>query len=365
MRSWTYGADVVSLLRSADPRSGRLDLRLGHRRSDLASQTPNEGRIAWLLSPCLCPPAVYSRTYDQELRPTCWSLAPGPRASFSRWSWRSWGSAPRVVDAAAGPGTTSRALAVQARTLEILPPGRAWRRTCSSAGWSSAASTCGGAASSRPMSISSVGGHGSQPVPLRRHLPARRARALAHRASRRRRHHGRAPHHHHVDRRAVTGSSWRTANGPDGAPVAFEARYLAGCDGARSVTRGAIGVGFPGGTYEHLFYVADVTARGNGDEPGAPRAPRRRRLPRHLPARWRGARAPGRHDPRRVGGRTRTLTWEDVDRRPIDRIGLEIDRVNWFSTYRVHHRVADSFRAAACSSSATPATFTAPSAARG
>src|SRR4051812_44342405 len=34
--------------------------------------------------------------------------------------------------------------------------------------------------------------------------------------------------------------------------------YLCGCDGAHSVVRHGIGVGFPGGYYEQLFYVADV-----------------------------------------------------------------------------------------------------------
>src|SRR6185312_5799640 len=34
--------------------------------------------------------------------------------------------------------------------------------------------------------------------------------------------------------------------------------FLAGCDGARSAVRQKLGLGFPGGTYEHLFYVADV-----------------------------------------------------------------------------------------------------------
>lgn len=40
----------------------------------------------------------------------------------------------------------------------------------------------------------------------------------------------------------------------------------------------------------------------------------------------------------------KTLRWEDTHRAPIERIGLEIDHVAWFSTYRVHHRVADTFR---------------------
>ena len=40
------------------------------------------------------------------------------------------------------------------------------------------------------------------------------------------------------------------------------ADYLAGCDGAHSAVRKAIEVGFPGGAYDHMFYVADVAATG-------------------------------------------------------------------------------------------------------
>jgi len=38
------------------------------------------------------------------------------------------------------------------------------------------------------------------------------------------------------------------------------------------------------------------------------------------------------------------LTWEDVNNRVIDAMRIDVEKVNWFSTYRVHHRVADSFR---------------------
>src|SRR5436190_16683424 len=41
-----------------------------------------------------------------------------------------------------------------------------------------------------------------------------------------------------------------------------EASYLAGCDGAHSLVRERLGVGFPGGTYAHVFYVADVVGTG-------------------------------------------------------------------------------------------------------
>jgi hypothetical protein len=38
------------------------------------------------------------------------------------------------------------------------------------------------------------------------------------------------------------------------------------------------------------------------------------------------------------------LSWNDVSKRVIEWIRIEVERVNWFSTYRVHHRVADHFR---------------------
>src|SRR4029434_9831958 len=41
-----------------------------------------------------------------------------------------------------------------------------------------------------------------------------------------------------------------------------EAAYLAGCDGASSIVREQLNIGFPGGTYAGLFYVADVGAAG-------------------------------------------------------------------------------------------------------
>jgi hypothetical protein len=58
------------------------------------------------------------------------------------------------------------------------------------------------------------------------------------------------------------------------------------------------------------------------------------------------------------------LTFEDVGERAIGNLKLTIAKVNWFSTYRVHHRVAARFREAARSCSETPHTFTARSGVR-
>jgi 2-polyprenyl-6-methoxyphenol hydroxylase-like FAD-dependent oxidoreductase len=50
--------------------------------------------------------------------------------------------------------------------------------------------------------------------------------------------------------------------GPAGQDETCEANYIAGCDGAHSTVRDTIGTAFPGGTYRHVFYVADVEAAG-------------------------------------------------------------------------------------------------------
>src|SRR5207302_10545120 len=42
--------------------------------------------------------------------------------------------------------------------------------------------------------------------------------------------------------------------------------------------------------------------------------------------------------------RHETLSWNDVSKRVIEWMPIDVERVNWFSTYRVHHRVADQFR---------------------
>ena len=131
---------------------------------------------------------------------------------------------------------------------------------------------------------------------------------------------------------------------PDGIVEACTAAYLAGCDGARSTVRDTIGIGFPGGTYEHLFYVADVKASGkalNGELHVAfdqtdflivfPMKDNRRA---------------------RLVGTVRDemnetcddLSWNDVSKRVIEWISIDVKSVNWFSTYHVHHRVADHFR---------------------
>src|SRR5215469_14258810 len=247
----------------------------------------------------------------------------------------------RIIDRTDAPGTTSRALAVQARTLELyrqldladavvqhghkVPAVNLWAR---------------GARAARVV-FGSIGEH-LTPFPFLEIYPQdEHERLLIERLMQL----GVA-----VERRTELtgftdsdGSVRVELRTPDGAKESAEARYLAGCDGAHSTVREGLGMGFLGGTYRQVFYVADIEGAGapiNGelhvdlDEAdflavfplaGAGRA--------RLIGTVRDERAE----------HLESLSFEDVSQRAIQNLGLLVSKVNWFSTYHLHHRVAGHF----------------------
>jgi 2-polyprenyl-6-methoxyphenol hydroxylase-like FAD-dependent oxidoreductase len=129
-----------------------------------------------------------------------------------------------------------------------------------------------------------------------------------------------------------------------GAIQECQAAYLAGCDGARSTVRDVLGAGFPGGTYDRVFYVADVEATGPVMNDELHVALDDADFMAVFPLK-------GGHTARLIGtvraeqeSVREALTWDDVGRRIAERMGIDVQRVNWFSTYRVHHRVASAFQ---------------------
>ncbi len=125
-----------------------------------------------------------------------------------------------------------------------------------------------------------------------------------------------------------------------------EIDYLCGCDGARSVVRESLQLGFPGGTYAHMFYVADVKVAGpfqvdlsmNLDAEGFVLV---------LPVRSRGVQRLIGVVPEALSARD-DLSFDDIRVRVEQLSGVRVEELNWFSSYRVHHRVADRFRAGRC-----------------
>jgi 2-polyprenyl-6-methoxyphenol hydroxylase-like FAD-dependent oxidoreductase len=123
-----------------------------------------------------------------------------------------------------------------------------------------------------------------------------------------------------------------------------EAAYIAGCDSAHSKVREVLGIEFPGGTYERMFYVADVELRGPTND---------RELHIALDAADLLAVFPmkGENTARLIGTVRRKaeeeehhdLTWDDVSQSVVERMRITVERIHWFSTYRVHHRVAPHF----------------------
>lgn len=123
-----------------------------------------------------------------------------------------------------------------------------------------------------------------------------------------------------------------------------EAAYITGCDGAHSKVREVLDTGFPGGTSAAVFYVADVELRGPTSNHEFHVALDEADLLAVFPMKGENA---GRlvgsvHRP--ADGPQQDLTWNDVSHDVIGRMKMTIERVHWFSTHRVHHRVAEHFR---------------------
>src|SRR6201995_2598660 len=170
------------------------------------------------------------------------------------------GARVRIVDKTASSGTTSRALAVQARTLELyrqldltdtvvarghrVPAGNFWIK---------------GERKAR-IPLENVG-KGLTPYPFMQIFPQdeheklliERLQALGVRVQRQTELVSFAESEHGVTARL---------RGPEGREHDHYARYLAGCDGARSKVRDTIGTGIPGGTYRQAFSVADIEGGG-------------------------------------------------------------------------------------------------------
>ncbi len=246
----------------------------------------------------------------------------------------------RVIDKAPVPGTTSRALAVHARTLESYRQlGLADEVVARGLELRAANLWVRGAHAAR-VPFGEIG-KGLSPYPFVMIYPQDEHEALL--ALRLR---GQGVEierstelvrlEERDDRVAVV-----TKSG-DGVEVTEEAAFVVGCDGAHSKVRELCGIGFPGSTYEHVFYVADVEIAGPVDNKEIHVALDEADLLVVFPMKGDGrARLIG--TVRKDAEARRDLRLEDVSREAVDRLGVEIRAAYWFSTYRVHHRVAASF----------------------
>ncbi|GLQ48458.1 oxygenase [Dyella lipolytica] len=247
-----------------------------------------------------------------------------------------------IVDKTSEPGTTSRALAVQARTLELYRQLDLTDAVVGSGHKVPAVNLWVKGERATRVGFEVIGSD-LTPYPFLQIFPqdqherllVGRLEALGVRVQR------------NTELIGFTDEGGRIVarlRGPDGSEESWEASYIAGCDGARSLVRETVGTGFPGGTYRQVFYVADVEASGpsiNGElHIDLDEADFLAVFPLAGQGRVRliGTVRDERAD------RAETLKFEDVSDRAIQHLKVNIDNVHWFSTYRVHHRVTEQFR---------------------
>jgi 2-polyprenyl-6-methoxyphenol hydroxylase-like FAD-dependent oxidoreductase len=251
------------------------------------------------------------------------------------------GVRPRIVDRAAGPGTTSRALAVQARTLELYRQLDLTEAVLAGGHRVDTVSLWVGGERQARVQLGEIG-HGQTPYPFVHIFPQDRHERLL------------------EARLAAAGvvverdtellglteegdSVTARLRRADGTETTYTAAYLVGCDGAGSVVREAIGVGFDGGTYSQRFYVADIEGTGPVFDGGIHVDLNEADFLAVFGMGGRRARLVGIVRDERVDA-SPTLHFGDVSARAIDELKIQVTKVHWFSTYRVHHRVAGHFR---------------------
>jgi 2-polyprenyl-6-methoxyphenol hydroxylase-like FAD-dependent oxidoreductase len=136
-----------------------------------------------------------------------------------------------------------------------------------------------------------------------------------------------------------------TVKRPDGSTATITAAWVAGCDGSHSRVREQSGIAFAGAPYEHVFFVADTEVTGAmvPDEVNVYLW----RSGFHLFFPMRGA------DHWRIVGivppnfrEADKVSFEDMipSMRSEAGTGMTFKACSWFSTYRIHHRAASRFR---------------------
>lgn len=256
---------------------------------------------------------------------------------------RRFGVPVRIVDRAPGPSQVSKALAVWSGTLEAfdamgMMPGfldEGVRLHALSAG-----------TGSRELASLKVGGGIDSPYPFPLLLPqSRTERLLGHHL---------ASLGTEVERNVELVASSQDADGvaatlrhADGREEQVRARYLVGCDGARSTVRHSLGIEFEGYTEPQVFLLADARIDGGNLDPAS------------IYLWWQNGGTVAlfpvengiwRIFTARPGGGDQPATLEEiqtmVDRH--GRSGLRLYDATWLSVFRTNERVAARFRDGRC-----------------
>jgi 2-polyprenyl-6-methoxyphenol hydroxylase-like FAD-dependent oxidoreductase len=135
-----------------------------------------------------------------------------------------------------------------------------------------------------------------------------------------------------------------------GGTETIEAKYLVGCDGAKSLVRNALGLTFEGSTFERLFYVADVRIDWAFGHDALQVFLMRNSLIAFFPMSGEKQYRIVGTFPQEFEKEEGDVLYEEIEERiKLDAdIELDITHVNWFSTYKVHTRHVNKFIEGRC-----------------
>ncbi|TBN58296.1 monooxygenase [Glaciihabitans arcticus] len=240
-----------------------------------------------------------------------------------------------ILDRKSGPTRESRAVVLHSRTLEILDQLGLADRVLAEATVASAFRPGYRSTPFRRINLRALA-EGTTPYPHLYVLEQSRTEAIL--GERLRELGGSVLWEHGVDGVEETTDGVRVT----ASEISIEARYLVGADGSASPVRELAGIAFEGRTNEHTFYVMD----GHGVRGLDPEVVNVRLGERDFLLTF----PMGAVDHARLIGVVPTGTGVAIDeadaRLAMQRaFGVSYEESPWFSTYRVHHKVARDFRA--------------------
>lgn len=153
----------------------------------------------------------------------------------------------------------------------------------------------------------------------------------------------------------------------NGETETIEAKFLVGCDGAKSLVRHTLGLTFEGSTFERLFYVADVQIDWKFSHDALHVFLMKSALLAVFPMtgekQWRIVGT----FPEEFAKDEGEVLYEEIEERIKHdaQLDLDITKVNWFSTYKVHTRHVNKFSVGRCFLAGDAAHIHSPAGAQG
>lgn len=146
-----------------------------------------------------------------------------------------------------------------------------------------------------------------------------------------------------------------------------QAQYLVACDGSKSSVRTHLGLTFQGSTLDRLFYVADVQLKWDFPHDMMTACLARDRSTAFFPMpgedRYRIVGVFPEHSDKTEG----EIPYDEIEKQILEDTKLELDiyQVNWFSTYKVHSRRVNKFSVGRCFVAGDAAHIHSPAGAQG